>query len=109
MNKENLHLAEIPYDTGEVRYRYARYLSPSGDRWIRHGLFRAYYKCGALASEGHYENGYEEDVWRNYHENGALAAEGEYRHGQEVPGWRYWDNAGRESDAGQESKDLGSD
>ena len=39
---ETLHIAEIPYETGEIQYRYARYLSADGSRWIRRGLFRAY-------------------------------------------------------------------
>lgn len=98
MTKIDLNIAEIPYDTGEVRYRYARYLSADGERWIRHGLFRSYYKDGSLASEGHYEHGLEEGVWRDYHSNGTLAAEGQYCHGEEILGWRFWDSSGNESD-----------
>lgn len=41
---DTLHIAEIPYGSGEVRFRYARYLSDDGSRWIRHGLFCAYWQ-----------------------------------------------------------------
>jgi antitoxin component YwqK of YwqJK toxin-antitoxin module len=98
MIEADLNIAEVPYETGEIRYRYTRYLSPDGARWIRHGLFRAYHRNGGVASEGRYENGVEEGLWRDYYENGVLAAEGRYQQGQEAGEWRYWDNSGRESD-----------
>lgn len=90
----DLNLAEILYDTGEVRYRYSRHLAADGKRWIRHGLFRAYHKNGNLASEGHYQQGTEEGLWRDYHENGRIAAEGYYEGGQEVGAWKHWNDRG---------------
>jgi antitoxin component YwqK of YwqJK toxin-antitoxin module len=89
-----LNIAEIPYETGEIRFRYSRYMATDGTKWIRHGLFRAYHKNGALASEGNYADGVEQGRWRDYHENGKLAAEGQYENGQEVGEWKYWNADG---------------
>lgn len=94
MSRDDLNIAEIPYATGEVQFRYSRYLSEDGGRWIRHGLFRAYHQNGQLASEGEYRDGLEVGVWRDYHDNGQLAAEGEYHNGRETGQWRYWLNDG---------------
>ena len=94
----DLNIAEIPYESGEVRFRYARYLAADGTRWIRHGLFRAYHRNGTLASEGNYVDGAEEGLWRDYHENGQLAAEGHYKKGEEVGTWRYWNDKGEPED-----------
>ena len=91
-----LHLAEIPYDTGELRFRYTRMLSDDGTRWIRHGLFCEYHRNGTVISEGHYEHGRENGLWRDFHETGAPAAEGHYRDGVETDDWRYWDAAGKQ-------------
>ncbi|MFD1874884.1 hypothetical protein [Hymenobacter bucti] len=41
-----LHIAEIPFADGRIRYRYARQLSPDGTRWLRHGLFQAFHPNG---------------------------------------------------------------
>lgn len=92
----DLNIAEIPYDSGEIQYRYARYLSEDGTRWIRHGLFKAYHLNGAVASEGTYVDGVEHGIWRDFHENGQLAAEGEYKNGTEVGVWRFWNEDGSE-------------
>jgi antitoxin component YwqK of YwqJK toxin-antitoxin module len=94
-----LQVAEIKYDTGEVQYRYMRYLSEDKTQWIRHGLFCRYHKNGNLASEGNYEHGAEEGLWIDYHENGAKAAEGHYRSGVEVGIWNYWTSDGTQEDA----------
>ena len=93
-----LNIAEIPFDDGSVRYRYARKMSPDGTRWIREGLFQAFHENGALASEGRYVDGVEDGQWRDYHDNGQLAAEGAYNAGSEVGDWRYWTREGTESD-----------
>jgi len=90
----DLNIAEIPYETGEVHYRYSRYLSEDGTRWVRHGLFCAYHRNGALASEGHYVDGVEQGIWHDFHENGQMAAEGMYEGGAEVGEWRYWNADG---------------
>lgn len=34
MNDNILHIAEIPYETGELHFRYSRKLSPDGTKWI---------------------------------------------------------------------------
>src|SRR6185295_7067388 len=86
-----LYIAEIPYESGEIRFRYSRIKSEDGTQWIRHGLFRAYHLNGHVISEGTYENGQEHGVWRDYHDNGQLASEGEYSHGKEIGLWRFWD------------------
>ena len=91
---ETLHIAEIPWETGELRYRYSRRLSEDGARWVRHGLFQAFHRGGGLASEGTYVNGGEEGVWRDFHENGSLAAEGAYRAGLRDGVWRFWNDDG---------------
>lgn len=91
----DLIIAEIPFESGNVKFRYSRYLSPDKTKWIRHGLFRAYYQSGVLASEGNYEHGLEAGAWRDFHENGVLAAEGEYMFGQKVGVWKFWDSEGR--------------
>ena len=90
-----IHIAEIPYASGRVRYRYARRLSSDGQRWIRHGRFEHYAEDGTLLSEGSYVDGKEEGVWRDFHPNGQLAAEGHYSQGNEVGLWRYWAEDGR--------------
>ncbi len=86
-----LHIAEVFYETGEIRFRYSRYLSDDSTRWIRHGLFRAYHPGGELASEGNYAEGAEYGQWRDYYPSGTVAAEGQYEMGEEVVGtWRFW-------------------
>ena len=90
----DLHIAEIPYESGVVRFRYSRYVSADGLRWIRHGPFFAYHEDGSLASEGSYEHGQEHGLWRDYHLNGKLAAEGEYTHGNKTGAWRFWSESG---------------
>ena len=93
-DRDVLSIVEIPYETGERQLRYSRYMSNDGTRWIRHGLFEAYYKNGQLSSEGTYEDGMEVGMWRDYHDNGRLAAEGEYKEGRENGRWRYWRSDG---------------
>jgi hypothetical protein len=85
-----LHIAEIPYETGELHYRYARALNADGTRWIRHGLYQEFHQNGQLASEGSYENGLEQGLWRDWFPNGQLAAEGYYQAGEETGQWRFW-------------------
>ncbi|MFZ5497239.1 MAG: toxin-antitoxin system YwqK family antitoxin [Verrucomicrobiota bacterium] len=93
--ESELNIAEILYHNGgPIHFRYTRYLSPQGDKWIRHGLFRAYHVNGQLSSEGYYTHGFEEGIWRDYHENGQLAAEGAYEKGQKVGKWKYWNSNG---------------
>lgn len=89
-----LHIVEIPYETGEVHFRYSRKMSPDGTEWIRDGLFQDFYKNGNVGSEGLYVNGLEEGYWKDYHENGNLAAEGNYSKGKETGIWRYYDEDG---------------
>jgi antitoxin component YwqK of YwqJK toxin-antitoxin module len=93
-----LNIAEIPYDDGAIRYRYARKMAPDGTRWIRDGLFQAFHPNGSLASEGTYREGAEDGAWRDYHDNGQLAAEGSYSHGSEVGVWRFWNSDGTEAE-----------
>jgi antitoxin component YwqK of YwqJK toxin-antitoxin module len=93
-DRDILFIAEIPYEDGQVRLRYSRYMSEDGKRWIRHGRFTAFHQDGQLASEGLYEHGLEEGSWRDYHENGVLAAEGTYKHGKKEGVWRYWTDSG---------------
>jgi antitoxin component YwqK of YwqJK toxin-antitoxin module len=90
----DLNIAEIPFPSGAIQFRYARYLASDGQRWIRHGLFRAYYEDGALASEGHYEHGKEHGLWRDFHPNGQVAAEGHYEHGAKSGAWKFWNSDG---------------
>lgn len=99
MKDETLHIAEVPYESGQLKYVYSRYLADDGRRWIRHGLFRAFHPNGVLKSEGHYEHGAESGSWRDFHENGKLAAEGSYREGKADGLWRFWDEQGREERA----------
>src|SRR5258705_120146 len=91
-----LHIAEIPFDSGAVRLRYARRLSDDGARWIRHGRFIEYYDGGVTKSEGEYFDGKEEGIWRDFHANGQLAAEGCYEAGKESGVWRFYDVNGKE-------------
>ena len=86
----DLHIAEIPYESGAIRFRYSRYMSADGSTWIRHGLFRAYHEDGSLASEGNYEHGHEHGRWHDYHPNGQLAASGDFAHGAVIGAWQYW-------------------
>lgn len=89
-----MYIAEIPYETDEIHYRYSRKLSDDGTRWIREGLFTAYYRNGNIASTGLYVDGLENGHWKDYHENGQLAAEGDYANGKEVGKWSFYDEDG---------------
>ena len=93
-----LQITEIPYDTGEVKFRYSQYMSDDQTKWIRHGMFHQYFKNGNIASEGEYEHGVEEGLWKNYHENGNKAAEGHYQNGKPVGAWNYWNDDGTPED-----------
>lgn len=90
----DLNIAEIPYESGEIRFRYTRVMSEDGSRWIRQGLFREYHQNGQVIAEGEYANGKEQGLWREYYPNGQLAAEGCYENGREVGEWRYWNPDG---------------
>jgi hypothetical protein len=92
----DLYIAEIPYDSGETRYRYARVLSEDRSRWVRHGLFVEYQRNGTVISEGNYVHGREQGEWKYFHSNGTLAASGHYEQGAEHGLWRYWNDAGVE-------------
>lgn len=97
MSDDNvLNLAEIPYPSGSIQFRYSRILSPDKTRWIRHGLFVRYSETGQIVSEGNYVLGQEQGLWRDFHSNGQLAAEGEYVEGKEHGHWRFWDEEGNE-------------
>lgn len=99
---EDLNIAEIPYEDGRVRFRYARYLSEDGTEWIRHGRFEAYHVNGALSSEGNFVHGVEQGEWRDYYPNGQLAAHGLYENGEEAGDWQFYDPNGAVSGDGQE-------
>lgn len=92
----DIHIAEIPYESGAIKFRYARVMAPDRTRWIRHGLFVAYHEHGAVASEGQYLDGKEDGLWRDLHPNGQLASEGRYRAGRQVGVWRFWNADGTE-------------
>ena len=94
-----LNLAEIPYESGSVHFRYARVMSEDGTRWIRSGLFVEYSEEGVVLSEGTYVDGIEEGLWRDFHPNGKLASEGHYRAGLEEGLWRFWSPEGSEEPA----------
>ncbi len=88
-----LQLAEVFYETGEIRYRYSRYKTPTGE-WVRHGLFMAYHQNGIVACMGQYSDGFETGLWTDFHENGQKSAEGYYVLGQEDGLWRFWSDDG---------------
>lgn len=87
----DLNIAEVPYPSGAIHFRYSRVLSPDGTRWVRHGLFVEYSEEGTIIAEGQYVHGAEHGEWKEYHPNGKLAAQGHYVHGAEHGEWRYWD------------------
>lgn len=93
----DLNIAEIFHESGELQYRYSRYLSNDGSKWVRHGLFTAFHRNGEPASEGTYVDGLEDGNWRDFHENGLIAAEGSYVKGVETGTWRYWNADGTEA------------
>jgi antitoxin component YwqK of YwqJK toxin-antitoxin module len=93
---DTLHIAEIPFEGGGVRFRYARRMSADEAHWIRHGRFVAYFESGGVKSEGEYVDGKEGGLWRDYHANGQLAAEGCYEAGKEEGMWRFFDSSGNE-------------
>ncbi|HHK6007018.1 MULTISPECIES: hypothetical protein [unclassified Neisseria] len=43
-----LNIEEIFYEPGKIKFRYSRYLSADGTKWIRHGLFYASYENGNI-------------------------------------------------------------
>ena len=90
----DINIAEIFFETGEIKYRYFRVLADDGTKWIRHGQFTAFHVNGQIASEGQYIRGLEQGLWRDFHENGQVAAEGMYDGGKEVGEWRFWDATG---------------
>jgi antitoxin component YwqK of YwqJK toxin-antitoxin module len=89
-----MDIAEILYETGELRYRYERRLDEDEAKWIRDGIFKSFYLSGKISSEGHYRDGLEEGMWCTYHENGQLASRGIYSAGQESGDWEFWDKDG---------------
>lgn len=91
----DLEIAEIYYENGDVKYRYSRYLTSDGSRWIRHGLFVAYRENGTVVSEGNYDHGVEHGPWKDFHPNGSIAASGNYDRGTEVGAWTYWNADGQ--------------
>lgn len=95
-SEADLNLAEVPYESGVLRFRYTRFMAPDGTRWIRHGLFVAYHENGVVSSEGSYNEGKEHGLWRGFHENGQLASEGSYDQGEEDGIWRFWGPDGTE-------------
>lgn len=92
----DLNIAEIFYDTGEIKFRYARKKSEDGKFWIREGLFCEYHRNGNVISEGNYVNGKEQGLWHDFYPDGQLAAEGLYAEGEEVGVWKYWNPDGTE-------------
>ena len=86
-NEKVLYIAEIPYETGEIHFRYSCRLSEDGTKWIRDGLFTEYYQNGNVASTGLYEDDLENAHWIDYHENGLIAAEGDYVNGEGAGKW----------------------
>ncbi len=90
----DLNIAEIPYESGAIRFRYARVMAPDRTRWIRHGFFVEYHENGTVASEGQYVDGKEDGLWRDFHPNGQPASEGCYREGKEVGVWQFWSSDG---------------
>jgi antitoxin component YwqK of YwqJK toxin-antitoxin module len=95
----DLNIAEIPYESGAIRYRYSRVMSDDGTRWLRHGLFVEYAESGAVVSEGTYVFGQEHGKWRDFHPNGQIAAEGLYDEGKEEGAWLFWDEFGKQERA----------
>ncbi len=96
MTSSDLHIAEVPWPSGATRYRYARYLSECGTKWVRHGLFESYHEFGGIASTGQYENGQETGLWKTFHGNGQLASVGSYHQGEEVGQWQFFSEDGRQ-------------
>ena len=95
-HENTLSIAEVFFETGQLCYRYARYLSTDEAKWIRHGLFQSFHSNGQIASEGTCEHGVEHGLWRDYHKTGQLAAEGRYDKGIETGVWRFWRQDGVE-------------
>jgi antitoxin component YwqK of YwqJK toxin-antitoxin module len=89
-----LNIAEVPYESGALHFRYSRILAADGKRWLRHGLFVEYSDNGTILSEGNYHLGKEQGLWRDYYPNGNPAAEGTYEAGLEHGVWRFWDETG---------------
>src|SRR5262245_25011064 len=95
---KRLLVAEIPYASGAIHFRFTYYLSPDRKRWIRHGQFCELYENGTVASEGLYEDGLQQGPWRDYHENGQVAGEGHFVDGVEDGVWQFWTARGKEDE-----------
>ena len=89
-----LHIAEVTFADGEIKFRYARYLNEDQTEWVRHGLFTAFHKNGAKASELNYEHGLEDGESHDFHENGQLAAKGLYVKGKKHGLWKFYADDG---------------
>jgi antitoxin component YwqK of YwqJK toxin-antitoxin module len=92
----DLSVAEVPYESGVIRFRYSRILSADGTQWVRHGLFVERHENGNVISEGTYLHGQKQGWWRLFHANGQLAAQGRYNSGREEGLWRFWNSRGDE-------------
>jgi antitoxin component YwqK of YwqJK toxin-antitoxin module len=95
----DLHIAEIPYESGAIHYRYARVLSGDGTRWIRHGRYAEYSESGQILSEGNYIDGSEEGLWRSFYESGQKASEGNYVAAKEEGIWHFWNPNGKQEES----------
>ncbi len=96
MTEIDLQIAEIPWPSGAIQYRYARYLSECGTKWVRHGLFESYYESGRISAAGQYQDGHETGLWKTFHANGQLASIGSYQKGVEVGKWQFFSENGTE-------------
>lgn len=92
---QDLHIAEIPYESRAIHFRYSRVMSEDGTRWIRHGLFVEYSESGIVLAEGNYVDGKETGLWCSFHGNGQKAAEGNYIAGREEGTWSFWSPTGQ--------------
>lgn len=92
----NLLIAEIPYEGGQIHFRFAYVPSEDGSKAVRHGLFVQYREDGTIACEGNFERDLEHGIWRDYHENGMLAAQGYYSYGKHEGPWQFWSSDGKD-------------
>jgi antitoxin component YwqK of YwqJK toxin-antitoxin module len=90
----SLETEEVRSEDGTLHFRYSKYLSADGSRWIRHGLLVAYDLDGSIAGEVTYSHDIEEGPCRHYHRNGQLASSGTLKAGKEDGQWKFYDENG---------------
>ncbi len=87
------------HPSGGIKLRCGTRSTKDG-RWIRDGLFEAFYESGEAAARGHYVEGRLEGPWEQWHVNGRPKSSGRHAGGLKEGVWTWWDEEGRKTQEG---------